>query len=124
MVKKVLYIDDDVWLCDLMLARLKQAGYEAVAASNGVEGMMKIDEGQPDVIVLDLFMPGPNGLVLLHELQSYSDLAQIPVILCTNSVSDIPHVSKLEPYGVRAVLDKTTMEPGDVVSAVRRLTWA
>ena len=82
--------------------------------------MDMIDKHHPHAIVLDIFMPGPNGIVLLHEMRSHSDLANIPVIVCSNSASDIPH-GNLAKYGVMAVLDKTTMHPDDIVTAVRRV---
>jgi response regulator baeR len=120
MAGRVLIVDDDVWFADQLARTVKKAGYRATCVRNGVEAMIEIDSARPDVIVLDFFMLGPNGLVLLHELQSHSDLATIPVILCTNIASDIKS-DTLEQYGVRCVLDKTAMEPSDVVTAVRKV---
>ncbi len=121
MTKRVLLIDDDAWFVEQLARTVAKAGYEAVLARNGIEGMEQIDIAMPDAIILDFFMPGPNGLVLLHELQSHSDLAAIPVILCTNSAADVAP-EDLVQYGVRRVLDKTTMEPADVVAAIRKVT--
>ena len=120
MAGRVLIVDDDVWFADQLARTVKKAGYRATCVRNGVEAMIEIDSARPDVIVLDFFMPGPNGLVLLHELQSHSDLATIPVILCTNIASDIKS-DTLEQYGVRCMLDKTAMEPSDVVTVVRKV---
>lgn len=121
MTKRILLIDDDTWFVEQMARTVKKAGYEVALAHNGIEGMEQIDIAMPDAIILDFFMPGPNGLVLLHELQSHSDLAAIPVILCTNSAADVAP-EDLVQYGVRRVLDKTTMEPADVVAAIRKVT--
>lgn len=121
MTKRILLIDDDTWFVEQMARTVKKAGYEVALAHNGIEGIEQIDTARPDVIILDFFMPGPNGLVLLHELQSHSDLAAIPVILCTNSAADVAP-EDLVQYGVRRVLDKTTMEPADVVAAIRKVT--
>jgi CheY-like chemotaxis protein len=74
----------------------------------------------PDAVILDFLLTGQNALALLHELQSHSDLASIPVILCTNSASDIA-ADELVAYGVVAVLDKTTMYPDDIVAAIRKV---
>lgn len=117
--KRVLLIDDDQWLAELFKTTLEAAGYAVDVAHDALKGMSQVDERRPDLIVLDIFMPGPNGVVLLHELQSYVDTAEIPVVLCTNSAVDIAQ-EQLRPYGVRQVLDKTTMEPGDIVTAVRK----
>lgn len=117
--KRILLIDDDTWLAELMGRALTKAGYGVSMVHNALEGMQRIDTYKPHLIVLDLFMPGPNGIVLLHEMQSYSDTAAIPVVLCTNSAGDLPSET-FAPYGVRRVLDKATMEPADIVAAARR----
>jgi CheY-like chemotaxis protein len=116
----VLIIDDDPWLAQQYRTMLEKSGYYIYIASHALEGMDMVDKLHPNVIVLDIFMPGPNGIVLLHELRSHSDLAQIPIIVCTNSASDISR-GDLTKYGVRVVLDKTTMHPSDVVAAVRKV---
>jgi CheY-like chemotaxis protein len=116
---KVLLVDDDRWLAELLAGELQGAGYQVQIAEHTLDAITAIDEFTPDVITLDVFMPGPNGIVLLHELQSYTDLAQIPVVLCTSSASDIP-TDSTRAYGVTSVLDKTTMQPGDIVAAVKR----
>ena len=82
--------------------------------------MAAIDEYEPAVIILDIFMPGPNGLVLLQELQSHSDLAQIPVVVCTASAGEL-RPGDVAAYGVRQILDKSTMEPPMVAAAVRKV---
>ena len=117
--KHVLVIEDDQWFLALVKKTLERERFAVTAANNTIEGIAEINKKVPDVIILDFFMPGPNALVLLHELQSYGDTTQVPVILCTNNASDIPK-DTLSAYGVMAVLDKTTMHPDDVVAAVRK----
>lgn len=119
-IGSVLVIDDDQWLAAQFERALTRAGYSVHRAANALDGMAAIDMHKPRVIILDIFMPGPNGIVLLHEIRSHSDLAQIPIIVCSNSASDVPH-GDLSVYGVRTVLDKTTMQPDDIVTAVRRV---
>lgn len=116
----VLVIDDDQWLGAQFQRVLTRAGYAVHLAANALDGMSAIDTHKPSVIILDIFMPGPNGIVLLHEIRSHSDLARIPIIICTNSASDVPH-GDLSAYGVHTILDKTTMQPDDIVAAVRRV---
>ena len=117
--KRVLIVDDDRWFADLLAHGLRAAGFVVDIVGDAISGLARIDTHQPHLIVLDMFMPGPNGIVLLHELQSYSDLGQIPVVVCTNSAADISERDLL-PYGVSRVLDKTTMAPDDVVAAAVR----
>lgn len=116
----VLVIEDDVWFAKQHGRVLEEAGFIVRYAADGLAGIAAIDEKMPDLIVLDFFLPGPNALVLLHEMQSYSDLSSLPVVLCTNSSIDVP-TSTLDAYGVRVVLDKGSMQPRDLIAAVRRI---
>lgn len=116
----VLLVDDDGWMAAQLARRLEKAGFLVEQARDGLAAMKVIDSVQPAVIILDIFMPGPNGIVLLHELRSHSDVAKIPIIVCTTSAADIPKGS-LDSYGVREVLDKVTMDTEDIVAAVRRV---
>lgn len=117
---RVLIIDDDEWLAKLFARRLEHNDMVVQSVSNAIEALDLIDSFQPEVIILDLFMPGPNGLVLLHELQSHDDLGRIPVVVCTTSANDITF-EQLRPYGVRLLLDKVSMCPDDITKAVREV---
>lgn len=116
----VLIIEDDAWFAEQNARILREAGFAVQHAADGLAGIEAIDTSAPDVIVLDIFLPGPNGLVLLHEMQSYTDLSALPVIVCTNSSAAIP-LGTLAAYGVKSVLDKGAMQPSDLVAAVRRV---
>lgn len=120
MMARVLLIDDDIWLADLLASRLKNENFEVQVSANALEAIRAIDEFQPNVVVLDVFMPGPNGFVLLHELQSHADLKNIPIVVCTSSSDDLK-LEMLAPYGVRALIDKTSMSPDAVSVAVRKV---
>jgi DNA-binding response OmpR family regulator len=117
---KVLIVDDDVWLAEQQSRLLKASDYDVHAVTDSFAAIDAIDEYRPDVIILDLMLGGPNGIVLLHELRSHGDLADVKVIFCTNS-SQLLANADTESYGISVLLDKTTMHPGDVVSAVRKV---
>lgn len=117
----VLIVDDDEWLAAHFGRTLDSAGYDTTHAAHALQAIDMCDERTPDVILLDLFLPGPNGLTLIHELQSHADLGKVPIILCSTSGGDItPQQAK--PYGIVSVLDKSTVQPQDVVAAVRKAT--
>jgi len=120
MTPRVLVIDDNEWLAKLLARRLEHGGLTVRVALNSIEALDLIDDFHPNVIILDLLMPGPNGLVLLHELQSHDDLGRIPVVVCTTSAREVT-LEQLRPYGVRLLLDKTTMQPDDIMAAVRKV---
>jgi twitching motility two-component system response regulator PilH len=98
---------------------LAGAGFTVTHVPHGLAAIEALDRFKPDILVLDIFLPGPNALALLHELQSYADLARLPIIVCSNSAADVPE-GALTEYGVSCVIDKTSMQPVDLVAAVRR----
>jgi CheY-like chemotaxis protein len=114
----VLLVEDDPWLAELEAGVLAHAGYEVTMAPHAPSAIAKIDEKQPDVIILDVLLTGSTAFALLHELQSYSDTKDVPIILCTNMAESL-NLEDLKMYGVRRIIDKTTMQPDDLAAAVR-----
>lgn len=116
----ILVVEDDEWLAERQIHSLESAGFRTQYAPDGISAITLLDQKLPDAVVLDIFLPGPNGLVLLHEMKSYTDLASLPVIICTASTAQVS-LEALRPYGVVEILDKGTMHPEDIVRAVRRV---
>jgi DNA-binding response OmpR family regulator len=79
--KTILIVDDDVYIRRPLEFILREEGYEPLTASNGEEGLRKAGEVRPDLIFLDVMMPGLDGFTVCRRLKSDPDLAHIPVIL-------------------------------------------
>jgi CheY-like chemotaxis protein len=116
----VLVVEDDEWQAEQYVRTLGNAGLRVEVAPHALAAIDALDNAVPDVIVLDVLLPGPNAITFLHELRSHADLAGIPVILCTNSADQLAG-EDVEVYGVQRVLDKGTMLPGDLVAAVKKV---
>lgn len=119
MTQLVHIIDDDEWLAQQFERILQQAGYKVTKSTSAAQAIDIVDKALPDCIILDLFLPGQNGIALLHEMQSYSDLSKIPVLLCTNNAAEVPE-NLVKPYGVMTVLDKTTLSPASLIAAIKK----
>lgn len=119
-MKKVLLVEDDAWLAEMEMNVLSEAGYDVVGAPHALAAIELIDRGRPDVIVLDVLLAGSTAFALLNEIKSYDDTQTIPIILCTNLAEQFDN-GKLKEYGVRRVVDKTTMHPHDLVVAVKAI---
>jgi DNA-binding response OmpR family regulator len=115
----VLIVEDDVWLAEQFIRSLEMEGVDAAVVHDAFAALDAIDVRRPDAIILDVLLGGPNAFTLLHEMRSHSDLARLPVILCTNSAANLAK-EDVAVYGVVKVLDKATMKPGDIAAAVRR----
>jgi CheY-like chemotaxis protein len=116
--QNVLLVEDDPWLAELEASVLTQAGYDVTMAPHAPSAIARIDEKQPDAIILDVLLAGSTAFALLHELQSYGDTKEVPIILCTN-MADTLKLDDLKTYGVKRIIDKTTMQPDDLPAAVR-----
>ena len=114
----VIIVEDDIWLSEQFERTLMTAGFSVRRAFEGHTAMDLIDELKPKVILLDMLLTESTAVALMHELQSYKDTADIPIIVCTNLASIIS-IADMSAYGVRRILDKTMMHPDDVTTAVR-----
>jgi DNA-binding response OmpR family regulator len=83
--KRVLVVDDDVKTVELVKLYLNRDGYRVLTAYDGVEALRLAREGHPDLIVLDLMLPGINGLEVCQTLRAESD---VPVIMLTAKTTD------------------------------------
>jgi DNA-binding response OmpR family regulator len=87
-MKKILVVDDDVNLQKIYSAKLTSKGYETIIAGNGNEGFEKAINEKPDLIILDIIMPGgTDGVETLQELKQNDNTKNIPVIMMTNMES-------------------------------------
>lgn len=105
---RILLIEDDRWLSDSYREVLDQ--YSVETAIDAHDAMELIDSNDYNLVIADVMLE--HGLVidLLHELQSYEDTTNLPVILCTTLARKIS-LSDLTAYGVVEILDKTTLTP-------------
>jgi CheY-like chemotaxis protein len=86
---RILFADDSVTAQNMGRKILTEAGYEVVAVSNGAAAVKKIAEQKPDIIILDVYMPGYTGLEVCEKVRASMETMRTPVLLT---------VGKLEPY--------------------------
>jgi CheY-like chemotaxis protein len=89
LARKILLADDSVTAQNMGRKILADAGYEVITVNNGSAALKKIGEARPDVIVLDVYMPGYSGLEVCQRLKEAGDTSRIPILLT---------VGKLEPF--------------------------
>ena len=86
---RILFADDSVTAQNMGKKILTEAGYEVVAVSNGAAAVKKIAEQKPDIIILDVYMPGYSGLEVCEKVRASMATIKTPVLLT---------VGKMEPY--------------------------
>ena len=75
---KILIIDDDKNICDLLRIYLEKEGYSTIISNNGEEGMVKFYALKPDIILLDIMLPGMDGYQVCREIRHKSN---VPIIM-------------------------------------------
>ena len=86
---RILFADDSMTAQNMGKKILSEAGYDVVAVSNGAAAVKKIAEQKPDIIILDVYMPGYSGLEVCEKVRGSLETMKIPVLLT---------VGKMEPY--------------------------
>jgi len=81
--KKILIIEDEQDFAGLLVERLKADGYDAIAAFDGEHGLKAAKAMRPDLILLDLMLPGMDGRAVLMELKLYEETRDTPVVVIT-----------------------------------------
>ena len=80
---RVLVVDDESEIRELCRVNLEFEGFEVLEAANGIEALEVVRSRQPDLVFLDLMMPGMDGWDVLHHLKEDESTAHIPVVLLT-----------------------------------------
>lgn len=120
MALKILFADDSMTAQNMGKKILSDAGYEVVAVSNGAAALKKINEIKPQLVVLDVYMPGYTGLEVCEKMRSAHETSNTPVLLT---------VGKMEAYkaedGARVKADGVIVKPfeaTDLLAAIEKLT--
>ena len=83
MAKKILVIDDEPEMVDMLRIRLEDEGYGIITALNGEEGLKKAEGDHPDLILLDILLPGMSGLEVAKRLRESKATKDVPIIMVT-----------------------------------------
>ncbi|AFY31707.1 response regulator transcription factor [Calothrix sp. PCC 7507] len=88
----VLVVEDGLTDMEIISRYLKQAGYSVISATSSEEAQDRIDKNKPDVIFLDVILPGKSGFEICRELKNNPSTSQIPVIFCSTKNSDVDKI--------------------------------
>ena len=88
MARKILIIEDDISTSQFLSYTMEREGYQAITALDGIEGLKKALAEKPDLIILDIMLPGLDGFELCHRLRAYVPAADIPVLMLSAKAQD------------------------------------
>jgi chemotaxis family two-component system response regulator PixH len=91
-MKTVLLVEDSLTDRNVMTSYLQQAGLLVVTAGSVEEAQEKLSQKKPDLIVLDVILPGQSGFEMCRELKTNPETSKIPVIMCSTKGTDVDKI--------------------------------
>lgn len=113
MPKKILFIEDDEGFYNIFSVPLKMKGYDIIRIAEGTNAVEKIITEKPDLVLLDIVLPGMSGIDILKELREREETQSVVVIMLTNFGSD-ENISRAMEYGANDYLMKYNIVPSEL----------
>ena len=119
MGKRILVVEDDPGAIRLVSYTLEQEGYEVITALNGLEGLKKARADKPDLLILDVMLPGLDGFEVCRRLRADDGTAGLPILMLSAKAQEIDKTTGLK-IGADDYLAKPA-DPADILDRVSNL---
>ncbi len=117
--KKILIIEDDVFLVKAYQVKFKKEGIEADVASDGKEALAYLEQDPPAAVLLDLMLPGISGFTVLEEIRKNERWKKVPVIILSN-LGQPQDIERGKELGVLDYIVKANVKINEIVEKVRK----
>lgn len=117
-MKKILLVEDENFISDLYTRQLKLSGFDVVVANDGLSGLKDLETAPYDLLLLDIMLPGLNGLELLKQWRAKAPQSNMPVLLLTNLGQDAV-IKEGFDLGAQGYLIKASYTPDQIVNEVK-----
>ncbi len=119
-MKKILFVEDDKFIIDIYITKLKEVGFLVQSAVDGEDALVKIKQSKPDLVLLDIVLPQITGFEFLQEIKNIPELKNVPVIVLSN-LGQKKEVEKGLGLGAAKYLIKAHYTPSEVVEEINQL---
>jgi two-component system alkaline phosphatase synthesis response regulator PhoP len=116
MNNKILVIEDDPSALRLIEYTLEQEGYQVITASDGLEGLTKVQDEHPDLIVLDIMLPGLDGYEICYQIRQKLETAPLPILMVSAKARQDD-----KDIGLRMGADDYLTKPADPLMILARV---
>lgn len=120
MEKTILVVEDDKFLRELMSQKLTKEGFQIIQAIDGEEGLKKIKEEKPALVLLDLILPGIDGFEVLSKVKEDPEMSKTPIIILSN-LGQREDVEKGIKLGATDYLIKAHFTPGEIIEKIKNI---
>lgn len=115
--KKIFILEDEAILRDALAQKLRKEGFAVSDAADGIEGLRKITEEKPDLVLLDILLPGMDGFGVLENIRKNPLTRDIAVIIISNSGQPV-EIERALKLGIKDYLVKAQFDPAEVIEKV------
>ena len=117
---KILIIDDDDFLLDMYITKFTQIGFKIDSAKDGKEALDKIKNFDPDIVLLDMVMPGVDGFEVLKSINEIG-LKKKPKIIVLSNLDQRENIDKALKLGAHDYMIKSDFTPSEIAEKVKKL---
>ena len=118
-MSKILLVEDDETLSKMYKKKLEIEGFEVATAFSGDEGIKKATSENPDLILLDIMLPGVDGFGVVRELKKTEKTKAIPIVILTNLGTSEIFMDEAKLLGVKRYLIKYKTSADEVADVVK-----
>jgi len=115
---KILVADDSPFVLEIVETVLKSEGFEVITASDGIEAWDKIQKERPDIVIVDIIMPGLNGYQICEKIKHDEELKSLPVLVLTTKAQD-KDIELAQASGADLYMTKP-FDPDELAAKVRK----
>lgn len=117
----IFFVDDDTFLLDMYSLKFSKNGYEVKASTSPEDALKKLREGfSPDILILDVVMPGMDGVELLSTIRKEKLVPNAVIIMLTNQ-SSAQDIERAKQYGLDGYITKASTIPSEVLAHVTEI---
>ena len=120
MASKILVIEDDLFLVKAYEVKLTRAGFTVSIVTDGAAGFKALDSFKPDLVLLDLVMPGTDGFEFLRLVQEHPEYQRIPILVATN-LGQESDMARVKDMGVVDYIVKSDMSLDQLIEKIKKV---
>lgn len=118
--QKILWVEDDSFLTNIISQRLLRQQWQLLYASEGKAALRLAHDEHPAVIILDILLPGMDGVAVLTELKADETTKNIPVIMFTN-LDDTEKIERCKELGIEGFFVKATIDLDSIIAEIQKI---
>lgn len=118
--KKILWVEDDKLLSAILSKKLIKAGFTLTKTSNSDETFAYLDKESPDLIILDILLPGANGMDILQRIRGMEKFRKLPAIILSN-MNTQDYIDKAKFLGVKKFIVKAAMSLEEILREIKEV---